>query len=92
MIYGLVFVVQFVYIALKALQQRQVMAAEYWKMPLVSMAMAFCEVFIVANVASVAIMARNAHGLLSLVALALSIGSGAALGSISGTWVHARKR
>lgn len=77
--------VSFLYIALKALQQRQVMAAQYWRMPVVSFAMAFCEVFIVSNVAV------NAANHTSLVALALAIGAGGGAGSIFGTWLHARK-
>jgi hypothetical protein len=82
--YLLAFLVSALYIALKATQQRQVMAAEYRKMPAVSVAMAFCEVFIVANVA------RTANGALELAILALSIGTGSALGSIAGTYLHAR--
>ena len=79
------FFVQMIYVGLKATQQRQVMAAEYWKMPPFSMVMAFCEVFIVANVA------KTAHGLFPLAGLAFAIGAGSALGSIFGTWLHARK-
>lgn len=86
MTYFLAFAASFVYIALKALQQRQVMAAEYLKMPAVSMGMAACEVFIMVNV----IKTADSFGGLAL--LALSIGSGAALGSMVGTWWHARKR
>lgn len=85
MTYLAAFGVSFLYIFLKATQQRQVMACQYRKMPLVSLAMGFCEVFIVANVA------RSADGLLPLTLLALSIGSGSALGSILGTYLHARK-
>lgn len=85
MTYVLAFLVSALYIGLKATQQRQVMAAEYRKMPAVSLGMAFCEVFIVANVA------RSADGFWPLFLLALSIGSGSALGSILGTYLHARK-
>lgn len=80
------FAASLVFIALKALQQRQVMAAEYLKMPAVSMGMAGCEVFIMVNVV------KTADSLGGLVLLALCIGSGAAIGSILGTWWHARKR
>lgn len=80
------FVASFVYIALKALQQRQVMSAEYLKMPAVSMAMAACEVFIMVNIV------HTADSLGGLVTLAVSIGLGAGLGSMLGTWLHARKR
>ena len=86
MTYLLAFLVSALYIGLKATQQRQVMNAEYRKMPAVSIGMAFCEVFIVANVA------RTADGIPALAFLAVCIGSGSALGSILGTYLHARKR
>jgi branched-subunit amino acid transport protein AzlD len=86
MTYLLAFAVSLVYILLKATQQRQVMAAEYRKMPAVSMLMAFCEVFIVANVA------RTAHGYAELALLAFGIGAGGGIGSVLGTYLHARKR
>jgi hypothetical protein len=79
--------VSFIYIALKAIQQRQVMAAQYWRMPIVSFAMAFCEVFIVGNVAVKAV--GDSH--LSLMLLACAIGAGGGLGSVIGTWLHARQ-
>lgn len=86
MTYLLAFLVSFVNIFLRATQQRQVMAAQYLRMPPVSMGMAFCEVFIVANVAF------TAESPLGLVILALCIGSGSALGSMLGTYLHARKK
>lgn len=86
MTYLLAFAVSFLYIFLKATQQRQVMAAEYLKMPPVSMAMAFCEVFIVASVA------RTADTVAELIILAVFIGLGGGLGSMLGTYLHARKR
>lgn len=88
MIYLSAFLVSLLYIALKALQQRQVMAAQYWRMPVVSFCMAFCEVFIVGNVAVNAV--GDNHG--SLIALACSIGAGGGIGSIVGTWLHARNQ
>lgn len=84
--YLFAFVASFVYIALKALQQRHVMAAEYLKMPALSMGMAVCEVFITVNVV------RTADSLGGLALLAFAIGSGASCGSMLGTWIHARKR
>lgn len=84
--YVLAFFASFIYIALKALQQRQVMHAEYLKMPAVSMAMAGCEVFLMVNVV------RTSDSLGGLFLLAFCIGAGAGLGSIAGTWLHARKR
>ena len=86
MSFVLAFLASFVLIFLKATQQRQVQFAEYKKMPPVSMGMAFCEVFIVANVA------RSAEGFWPLVLLAVCIGLGAAVGSILGTYLHASKR
>ena len=79
------FVVSALYVGLKATQQRQVQFAEYWKMPPVSLAMTFCEVFIVSNVA------KTASGFIPLAGLATCIGLGAALGSILGTYLHERK-
>lgn len=78
------FLASLIYIALKATQQRQVMNAEYAKMPAVSIGMAFCEVFIVANVI------HTADSIPGLIFLALSIGSGSAIGSILGTYLHVR--
>ena len=85
MTYFLAFLVSALSIGLKATQQRQVQHAEYWRMPPVSMAMAFCEVFIVSNVA------RSADGFWPLVLLALSIGAGSDIGSVLGTFLHVRK-
>jgi hypothetical protein len=79
------FVVSALFIGLKATQQRHVQFAEYWRMPPVSMGMAFCEVFLVSAVA------RRADGWMELALLAVAIGLGASLGSISGTYLHARK-
>lgn len=85
MSYVFAFIASFVLIFLKATQQRHVQFAEYWRMPLVSYGMAFCEVFITVKVAR-----SGDDG--ALVALALCIGTGAALGSVLGTWLHERKR
>lgn len=75
----------FLYIALKATQQRQVMLAQYARMPLVSIGMAFCEIFIMANVV------RSADDTAGLVLLALAIGVGGGAGSVVGTWLHKRR-
>lgn len=79
------FLAQFVLIALKATQQRQVQHAEYSKMPPVSIGMGFCEVFIFANVI------HTADSIPGLILLALAIGCGSACGSILGTYLHVRK-
>ena len=84
MSYFLAFAASLIYIALKALQQRQVMAAEYLKMPVVSMAMAACEVFIMVNIV------HTADSLGGLILLAVAIGLGAGLGSMLGTFLHVR--
>jgi len=86
MTYFFAFLASLVYIALKALQQRQVMAAEYLRMPIVSMGLAACEVFIMVNVV------KTADSVPGLILLAACIGLGAGIGSMLGTWVHARKR
>lgn len=88
MIYVAVFLATFLNIGLRATQQRQVMAAQYWRMPPVSMGMAFCEVFVWGNVARAALQG----GTWQLVGVALAMGCGGALGSIAGTYLHARKR
>lgn len=85
MTYLLAFAVSFLNIGLRALQQRHVMHAQYWRMPPASMAMAFCEVFLVGTVAI------STHSMTELIWLALAIGSGSGLGSMFGTYVHARK-
>lgn len=86
MSYALAFFAYLVAVTLKAYQQRQVMAAEYSKMPVVSYGMAACEVFITYTVIKTA---DSPSGLFILV---FAIGSGGALGSILGTWLHARRR
>jgi ABC-type phosphate/phosphonate transport system permease subunit len=72
-------------VTLKALQQRHVQHAEYLKMPAVSYGMAACEVFITYSVI------KTFPDVWGLALLILAIGSGGAIGSILGTWLHARK-
>lgn len=78
------FLAALIAVFLKATQQRQVMAAEYSRMPAVSIGMAFCEVFIISNVI------HAADSVPGLVLLALCIGTGGAIGSILGVWLHAK--
>lgn len=85
MSYFAAFAASFMAVALKALQQRQVMAAEYLKMPAISYGMAACEVFITVNVV------HTATSIAGLALLAVAIGTGGAVGSMLGTWLHARK-
>lgn len=88
MIYLAVFAATFLNIALRATQQRQVMAAQYWRMPPISFGMAFCEVFVWGNIAKAAL----AGSALQLVCVALAMGCGGSMGSMLGTYLHARKR
>lgn len=84
--FALAWFVSLVYIGAKAVQQRQVMHAEYWKMPVPSYLMAFCEIFVTVNIV------KHYDDALSLALLAFCIGTGAWMGSMLGTYLHARKR
>lgn len=88
MIYLAVFLATFLNITLRATQQRQVMAAQYWRMPPVSFGMAFCEVFVWGSVAKTALAGTTPE----LVGVAVAMGCGGALGSMLGTWLHVRGR
>lgn len=88
MIYLAVFSATFINIALRATQQRQVMAAQYWRMPPISFGMAFCEVFVWGNVAKAAL----AGSTWQLAGVALAMGCGGSLGSMLGTYLHVRGR
>lgn len=81
------FAVSFLYIAMKATQQRQVMAAQYWRMPPVSMAMAYCEVFLTGSIA----YSYIEHGWLHAFVMGTAIGAGGSVGSMLGTYLHKRK-
>jgi hypothetical protein len=85
MTYLLAFLAYLLYIAMKAMQQRQVQHAEYLKMPPLSYGMAFCEVFVMS------LVVKHADSNWQLLGLALAIGTGSSLGSILGTYLHARK-
>ena len=85
MTYVLAFLAYLLYVTLRALQQRQVQHAEYFRMPPVSYAMAFCDVFLMA------LVVKHANSALGLGLLALAMGTGSSIGSILGTWLHARK-
>lgn len=81
------FLVSMLYVGLRATQQRHVQHAEYWRMPPVSLLMGYCDVFLVASV----INFSEARDFWSLFILASCIGLGSGLGSIIGTYLHARK-
>ena len=85
MIYLLAGLASLLFIAMKAVQQRQVMAGQLWRMPPLSIGMAFCEIFVISNVA------RTADSPLGLTVLALSVGIGGGIGSVLGTYYHMRR-
>lgn len=87
MIYLAVFAATFLNIALRATQQRHVMAAQYWRMPPVSFGMGFCDVFVWGAVAKTALIGTTPQ----LVGVALAMGFGGSIGSITGTWLHKRR-
>ena len=74
------FASSFVFIGLKAWQQRSVAFRNYWWIPPTSMAMAFVEVFIIANIAQ---QGWN-------IALVLMVGLGSGLGALAATYSHNR--
>ena len=73
-----IFVASYVFIALKAFQQRHVIHNDWWWVPPTSMAMAFVEFYVIASVA------KNGYGL----PLVLAGGSGAALGALTAMFIH----
>lgn len=73
-----VFAASYVFIALKAFQQRHVIHNDWGWIAPTSMAMAFVEVYVIAQVA------RHGYGL----PLVLAVGSGAALGCLTAMIVH----
>ena len=82
----LAWAVSLVYIGAKAYQQRVVQHAQYARMPLMSYIMAFCEVFVIT------IVSRHYENTWALATLAFCIGTGAWMGSMLGTYLHARRR
>lgn len=77
--YLLAFLASFAFIGLKSWQQLNVVKRAYpWIVP-TSMAMAVCEVYVIANVAS-----------LGMGWLVFWVGLGSGLGSLTATWVHWR--
>ena len=76
----LVFACSFAYVALRALQQRNVQHDNYWWVMPVSIAMSAGDVFLVANISQ-----KGFH--LSLV---LAMGAGAGFGCMLAMWFHKR--
>ncbi|MGZ5080729.1 MAG: hypothetical protein ACXWF2_14500 [Usitatibacter sp.] len=82
MTFAFAFIASFIYIALKATQQLQVVNFEYRRIVPTSLGMACCEVFVMVNV----VKTLDSH--LGLVLLALCIGTGAGLGCLSAMWLR----
>jgi len=82
MVYATAFGAMVLFVALKAFQQLNVVHDQYkWVLP-VSIGMGFCEVYIIAQVAT------QGFGLW----LALAIGLGGAVGAMFSMWLHKRMR
>lgn len=79
------FVASFLYIALKATQQLQVVNFLYSRIIPTSLGMAACEVFIMVNVV------RTAESFGGLALLALCIGVGSGLGCLAAMKFHQRR-
>lgn len=81
MMYALAFVASFAFVFLKAFQQLSVVHHRTWWIIPTSMAMAACEVYVVANVARVG---------WGWIVLAVGLGSG--LGCLAAMFIHRRIR
>lgn len=81
MIYALAFAASFVFIALKAWQQLNVVHGKVWWVVPTSFAMAVCEVFVVVQAAS------QGWGW-----IVLPIGLGSGLGCLFAMWLHRKVR
>lgn len=74
------FFASFCFVALKAFQQLNVVHDQYWLVVPTSVLMAVCEVYVVANIASL-----GWH-----VPLVLSVGTGSGLGCVASMFLHKR--
>lgn len=79
------FMANFIYIALKAFQQKNVMHDQYKLMVPTSCSMAICEYFITGTIALIAI---SGNGFVHTAVNVLSIGLGGGLGSVLATYYH----
>jgi hypothetical protein len=79
MAFALAFIASFVFIFLKSWQQLNVVHKQYWWIVPTSMAMACCEVYVIATTA------HNGWGW-----MVLPIGVGGGLGSLCSTYLHHR--
>lgn len=82
------FFVAMLYVGLRATQQRHVQHEQYWRMPAISLLMGYCDIFLVAS----AIHLSDDSGFWSMFWLATVIGLGSGIGSMLGTYLHARRR
>ena len=73
-----VFISSYVFIALKAFQQRHVIHNDWWWVPPTSMAMAFVEYYVIA------VVAQQGYG----IGLVLAGGAGAGLGALTAMVIH----
>lgn len=79
------FAVTFVGVFFRSTQQRHVMAAQYWRMPPISFGMAYCDIFLTANIA------YKSTEILPLIIAGFAMGCGGSLGSMMGTYLHKRR-
>ena len=79
---ALAFLASLLFVGLKAFQQLNVVHSQYLAVMPTSMAMAACEVFVVANVAR-----AGWHW-----PLVIAVGTGAGLGCCASMWIHKRTR
>jgi hypothetical protein len=85
----LLFVINFIYIAFKAFQQKNVMHDNYVAMVPTSVGMAFCETFIMGTIAVIAVAGNSwMHSVVN----ATAMGLGGGLGSVGATWYHNKLR
>lgn len=75
------------YVFFRALQQQNVMFLQYWWAVLIGYAISGTEVFMVSVVA---ISAVNAEAWIDLWPIALSMGTGSALGAVAAMFIHSR--
>ena len=73
-----IFLSSYIFIALKAFQQRHVIHNDWWWVPPTSMAMAFVEFYVIASVA------KNGYSL----TLVIAGGAGAGLGALTAMALH----
>lgn len=73
------FFASFIFVFLKSWQQQNVVHRQYWWIPPTSMAMAFCEGYVVLKIATA-----------FTIPLIVTIGLGSGLGCMGATYIHSR--